>query len=133
MHPPSNARIASWHCLFPVACLLCLPSCLLVVTSGPTTVESANIVFVATGDGGVRVSALLITVTDVRGDWHGAGRTSWDGLYRCDVPSGILRVRAVAAPPSGYVLAEPGAWPRELEVRSGETVEVEVRVTAGRQ
>ena len=117
----------SWRCLLAALSLFCLPSCLLVGSTGPTTISGADIVFVATGDGGLRIATLLVTVTEVRGDWRREGSTSLDGRFRCDVPSGVTRVRVAAVPPPNYALAD--AWPREFTLQPGATLDVDVRVT----
>ena len=133
MRPLPGSGLMAWRCLLPAVWLCCLPSCLLVVSTGPTTVSGANLVFVATGDGGVRIAALLVTITEAGGDWRREGSTSWEGLFRCDVPSGVTRVRVGAVPPRGYELADPDAWPRDLTLQPGATIDVGVRVTPQRR
>jgi hypothetical protein len=130
MRRRSRGVVVPWRWLFPLVCLLCLPSCLLIVSTGPTELSDATIVFVAFDDHDARVAMLRITVVDVRGDWRAEGITSRDGSFRCSVPPGVTRVRAAAAAPSGYVLESSGDWPRELAVPSGGSVDVEVRMTA---
>jgi hypothetical protein len=88
-------------------------------------------VFVAIDDDGGAVSSLHITVADVFGDWREAGLTGRDGAFRCDVRAGVSRVRATVALPSGVMLVSSEQWPRELDVQSGSTVRLEIRVRAG--
>jgi hypothetical protein len=114
-----------------VLVLLSLPACILIVSSGPTTVAGATIVFVAVDDDGWVVAALSVTVVDVQGDWREHGLTAGDGSFSCGVRPGVTRVRAEVSAPAGYVLADPRTWPRELEVSPGGSLQVEVRVKSG--
>ena len=123
-------RFAPWRCCVPVAALLTLSSCLIVVSTGPTALVGGNIVFVAIDDHGALVASLHITVVDLAGDWRRDGMTAHDGSFRCDVRSGVTRVRATVTPPRGYVIARTEPWPREIDVFSTTSVRVEVRVNA---
>ena len=122
-------RFASWRSV-PVAALLTLRSCLLVVSTGPSALVGGNIVFVAVDGHGGLVASLHVTVADLAGDWRQDGMTARDGSFRCDVRSGVTRVRAVVTAPPGYVVSGTQPWPREIDVASNTSVRVEVRVTA---
>jgi hypothetical protein len=130
MRKPSRGLAVSWTWLLPLVPLLTLSSCLLVVSTQPTTVSGATIVFVAIDDRGALVASLHITVKDIDGDWRQDGLTTRDGSFRCDVRPDIGRVRAEVEPPTGYVLVRSSQWPRELDVRAGDSIRVEIRVTA---
>jgi hypothetical protein len=119
-----------WKWFLPIVPLFTLSSCLLIVSTQPTTLSGATIVFVAIDDRGSLVASLHITVVDVDGDWREHGLTTRDGSFRCEVRSGIPRVRATVVPPAGYTIARSAQWPRELDVQAGSTVRVEIRVTA---
>jgi len=122
-------RLLRW--CFAILPLLALSSCVLIVTTSPTAISGATVVFVAIDDDGGAVSSLHITVADVFGDWREAGLTGRDGAFRCDVRAGVSRVRATVALPSGVMLTRSEQWPRELDVQSGSTVRLEIRVRAG--
>jgi hypothetical protein len=107
-----------------------LSGCLLVVSTNPTTVSGATIVFVAVDDHGAFVASLRVVVSDIEGRWRDDGWTAQDGSFRCGVMAGVERVRADVTPPRGYVIAGAGSWPRELEVNSGQTLQVEIGVKA---
>jgi hypothetical protein len=126
----ARGRFAPWRCCVPVAALLTLSSCLIVVSTGPTALVGGNIVFVAIDDHGALVASLHITVVDLAGDWRLEGMTAHDGSFRCDVRSGVTRVRATVTPPRGYVISRTEPWPREIDVFSTTSVRVEVRVNA---
>lgn len=126
----ARGRFASWRRSVPVAALLTLRSCLLVVSTGPSALVGGNIVFVAVDGHGGLVASLHVTVVDPASDWRLEGMTARDGSFRCDVRSGVTRVRAVVTAPPGYVVSGTQAWPREIDVSSNSSVRVEVRVTA---
>lgn len=126
----SSRSRTPWHWCIPVLALLSLTSCLVIISPSSTTIAGATIVFVATDHGGAFVSSLHVTVVDVAGPWRSAGITGKDGSFRCDVRSGVTRVRAEVAPPAGYMLPMSEPWPRHLDLTSGDSVRVEVRVTA---
>jgi hypothetical protein len=129
---PKRARgqFAPWRCCVPIAALLTLSSCLIVVSTGPTALVGGNIVFVAVDGHGALVASLHITVVDLAGDWRLEGMTAHDGSFRCDVRSGVTRVRASVTAPRGYVVARNEPWPREIDVSSNMSVRIEVRVNA---
>ena len=119
---------AAWRLLLPLFALLCLPACLVVVSTGPTSLTSATIVFVAFDDGGALVESLKVSVVGVDGAWSEQGLTASDGAFRCHIGAGVTRVRAAVIPPPGYVLAGQDRWPREVDVSSGGSQQIEVRV-----
>jgi len=129
---PKRARrhFAPWRCCVPIAALLTLSSCLVVVSTGPTALVGGNIVFVAVDGHGGLVASLHVTVADLASDWRQDGMTARDGSFRCDVRSGVTRVRAVVTAPPGYVVSGTQPWPREIDVSSNTSVRVEVHVTA---
>ena len=100
---PKRARrhFAPWRCCVPIAALLTLSSCLVVVSTGPTALVGGNIVFVAVDGHGAPVASLHITVVDLAGEWRLEGMTARDGSFRCDVRSGVTRVRASVTAPRG--------------------------------
>jgi hypothetical protein len=116
--------------LLPVFALLTLSSCLLVVSTSPTAVHGATIVFVAVDDRGLLVASLTVSVADVNGSWHDEGRTSDDGSFRCAVAQGVERVRAGVVLPHGFVLTGSDQWPRNIDVPPGGSVQIEIRVRA---
>jgi hypothetical protein len=109
---------------------LTLSGCLLIVSTGPTSVTGATIIFVAVDDRGVAVASLQVSVVGVDGTWRDNGLTASDGAFRCHIGAGVMRVRAGVTMPSGYVLAEGDRWPREIDVSSGERLQIEIRVRA---
>ena len=123
-------RFAPWRCCVPVAAMLTLSACLVVVSTGPTPLVGGNIVFVAVDGHGALVASVDITVVALAGDWRLEGVTAHDGSFRCDVRSGVTRVRATVTAPRGYVVSPTGPWPREIDVFSNTSVRVEVRVNA---
>jgi hypothetical protein len=123
-------RFAPWRCCVPVAAMLTLSSCLIVVSTGPTALVGGNIVFVAVDGHGALVASLHITVVDLASDWQLEGMTAHDGSFRCDVRSGVTRVRATVTAPRGYVVSTTEPWPREIDVLSNTSVRVDVRVNA---
>ena len=121
---PGSARAR----LLPLVLVLPLWSCLVIVSSTPTTISGANIVFVAFDDDGTLVASMRVTVVDVAGDWRQSGSTGMDGSFRCTVATGVTRVRVSVAPPMGYALAVTERWPREIDLPADGNVRVEVRV-----
>jgi hypothetical protein len=121
---PGSARAR----LLPLVLVLPLWSCLVIVSSTPTTISGANIVFVAFDDDGTFVASMRVTVVDVAGDWRQSGSTGMDGSFRCTVATGVTRVRVSVAPPKGYALAVTERWPREIDLPADGNVRVEVRV-----
>jgi hypothetical protein len=121
---PGSARAR----LLPLVLVLPLWSCLVIVSSTPTTISGANIVFVAFDDDGTLVASMRVTVVDVAGDWRQSGSTGMDGSFRCTVATGVTRVRVSVAPPKGYALAVTERWPREIDLPADGNVRVEVRV-----
>ena len=121
---PGSARAR----LLPLVLVLPLWSCLVIVSSTPTTISGANIVFVAFDDDGTFVASMRVTVVDVAGDWRQSGSTGMDGSFRCTVATGVTRVRVSVAPPKGYALAVTELWPREIDLPADGNVRVEVRV-----
>jgi hypothetical protein len=123
-------RFALWRCCVPVVAVLTFSSCLIFVSTAPTALVGGNIVFVAVDGHGALVPSLHITVMDLAGGWRLEGMTAHDGSFRCDVRSGVTRVRATVTAPRGYVVSTTEAWPREIDVPSNTSVRVEVRVNA---
>jgi hypothetical protein len=112
-----------------LAALAC-NACIVFVSTGPTFVSEATIVFVAKDGRGLRVHSLRVTLVDVAGDWRMDGLTASDGSFRCGVRAGVARVRAEVVPPAGYVLATSERWPRQLDLSSGGNIVVDVHLTA---
>ena len=110
------------------AALLVLPSCILIVSTAPTPVSGATVVFVAVDDHGFFVASLGVTVVDVHGSWREHGVTTRDGSFTCSIEPGISRVRADVTPPAGYIVSDSKGWPRDVEVPSGGSTRVEIRV-----
>lgn len=123
---------AAWRLCLPLLCVLPLAACLVVVSTAPSSTARATIVFVAVDDGGALVASLRVTVVGIDSSWREEGLTASDGIFHCTVGAGVTRVRAAVAPPSGYVLAGQGRWPREIDVDGG-TLQIEVRVTRAMQ
>ena len=126
---PSRRRLASWRHAIPLVAALALNSCIVYVSTSPTTVSGATIVFVATDGHGGFVRFLHVTIADVAGAWRADGLTAADGSFRCGVGAGVRRVRAEVVPPAGYVLAGADSWPRHLDVSGDGDMQVEVHVT----
>jgi hypothetical protein len=114
--------------LLPLVFVLPMWSCLVIVSSSPTTISGATIVFVAVDGDGAFVASMRVTVADVAGDWRQSGSTGMDGSFRCTVGTGVTRVRVSVAPPNGYALAGTERWPREISLPADGNVRVEVRV-----
>jgi hypothetical protein len=125
MRPPARSM---WRVALPVFLLLTLPACLLIVSTSPTAVSGATIVFVAIDDGGLLVASLAVSVSDVDGHWQNQGVTARDGSFRCIVAEGITRVRAGVTLPSGFVLAGTDPWPREIDIPTSGDVEIQIHV-----
>ena len=123
------ARAAARRVILSLFALLPLPACLLIVSTNPTSVSGATIIFVAIDDRGASVASLGVSVVGVDGTWRDEGLTASDGAFRCHIGAGITRVRAGIALPSGYVLAQAERWPREIDVPSEGSVQIEIRVT----
>ena len=102
---PSRRRIASWKRAVPLLAALTLNACIVIVSTAPTAVSGATIVFVATDGYGQSVRSLRVVIADVAGVWRTDGLTGGDGSFRCGVSEGVTRVRAEVVPPAGYVLA----------------------------
>ena len=136
---PDRAHSTAMHCgrlvaqrvVLALIAPLTLSGCLLIVSTGPTSVTGATIVFVAIDDGGALVASLRITVVSVDDAWRDEGMTASDGAFRCNVGPGVGRVRAAVVPPPGYVLAGQERWPREVDVSSGGSQQIEIRVRRG--
>ena len=127
---PPPCRVALWKLVIPLFAGLTLNSCIVLVSTSPTPVSGATIVFVATDGHGQFVRSLHVTIIDVAGAWRADGLTGPDGSFRCGVGAGVTRVRAEVAPPAGYALASADTWPRNLDVSGGGNLQVEVRVTS---
>ena len=124
------AIVSRWKWAVLLLAALAGNACIVFVSTSPTAVSGATIVFVATDSHGLRVNALRVTIVDVSGTWRTDGLTASDGSFRCGVGAGVTRVRAEVAPPAGYVLTRSDSWPRHLDVGVGGTIQVEVQVTA---
>jgi hypothetical protein len=125
----SRRRIASWKVAVPLLAALTLNACIVIVSTSPTPVSGATIVFVATDGHGQFVRSLRVVIIDVAGVWRADGLTGGDGSFRCGVGDGVTRVRAEVVPPAGYVLARSDNWPRDLDVSGGD-IRVEVHLTS---
>jgi hypothetical protein len=125
----SRARVLCRLAL-PVALMLTLPACLVVISTSPSAVDGATIVFVAIDDRGLLVASLSVTVVEVDGDWRGEGTTARDGAFRCAVAGGVRRVRASVRPPSGFALSGSDNWPREIDLPTSGDVEVRVQLAS---
>ena len=128
MRKRSRGSRVPWAGMVVAAALLVLPSCILIVSTGPTTVSGATVVFVAVDDDGFFVASLGVTVVDVHGSWREHGVTTRDGSFTCSIEPGISRVRADVTPPAGYVVSDSKGWPRDVEVPAGGSTRVEIRV-----
>ena len=126
----SCRRIASWKRAIPLLAGLTLNACIVFISTAPTPVSGATIVFVATDGHGQFVPSLRVAIVDVAGVWRVDGQTGGDGSFRCGVGEGVTRVRAEVVPPAGYVLARSDNWPRDLDVSGGGNVRVEIHVTS---
>lgn len=125
-----RGNVAALHVILSLVAMLSLPACLLVVSTSPTPVSGATIVFVAIDNGGSLVASLHVSVVGVDGAWRDEGQTAADGTFRCTPGAGVTRVRAGVVLPSGYALAGEDRWPREIGVPSGASLQIEIRVKA---
>ena len=89
------------HALLLAAFALPLQACLVVISTGPTPLHDANIVFVVFDDNGGFVSGASVVVSDAGGHWQQSGYTGKDGVYRCSLGSGVTRVTITLEPPRG--------------------------------
>src|SRR4051812_49207881 len=128
MREPSYGWAAALGRVLQAIPLLALSSCVLIVSTSPTTVSGANIVFVARDDNGGAVASVHITLVDVFGEWREDGLTARDGSYHCAVGAGVTRVRAEVQLPSGFVLVSSGQWPHEMDIPPGGILRLEIRV-----
>lgn len=126
---PGRLAVA-WRLALPLVALLTLPACLVYISSAPSSVGGANIIFIAHTDDGGLVAALHVSVVAVDGDWSNNGVTASDGAYRCSVGPGVKRVRAGVTLPAGYVIAAQDRWPREIDVPASGDVEIQIRVAS---
>jgi hypothetical protein len=126
----TRANAIVWRLLLAVVVLLSLPACLVIVSTGPTPVSGATIVFIAKDDGGRSIPALHVSVTGVDRTWRDEGVTAPDGAFRVNVEPGVTRVRAGVELPSGYAIAGDERWPREFDVPPDGQMQVEIRVKA---
>jgi hypothetical protein len=126
----SRSWITPWKCAVLLVAALACNACIVFVSTSPTLVSEATIVFVAKDGRGLFVHSLRVTLVDVAGGWRTDGVTASDGSFRCGVRAGVARVRAEVVPPAGYVLAESDSWPRQLDVSSGGNIAVDIHLTA---
>jgi hypothetical protein len=125
-----RANATGWRLLLALVALLSLPACLVIVSTGPTPVSGATIVFIAKDDGGRSIASLHVSVTGIDRTWRDAGLTASDGAFRVNVEPGVTRVRAGVEVPSGYAIAGGDRWPREFDVPPDGQLQVEIRVKA---
>ena len=119
----------AWRVAWPLAALLTLgPGCFVFVSTGPSHIEDATIVFVVTDDRGEFVAHVHIEVTAIASTWRTDGRTHFDGAFHCRVQGSVDRVRVGVTPPDGYALVQSDGWPRTLLVGAGGEDIIEVRV-----
>jgi hypothetical protein len=129
--PPTLSRrwTTPWKWAVPLLAALACNACIVFVSTSPTLISDATIVFVAKDGRGLLVPALRVTIVDVAGNWRMDGLTASDGSFRCDVRAGVARVRAEVVPPAGYALARSESWPRQLDVSSGGNIVVDIQLT----
>ena len=129
--PPTLSRrwTTPWKWAVPLLGALACNACIVFVSTSPTLISDATIVFVAKDGRGLLVPALRVTIVDVAGNWRMDGLTASDGSFRCDVRAGVARVRAEVVPPAGYALARSESWPRQLDVSSGGNIVVDIQLT----
>ena len=129
--PPTLSRrwTTPWKWAVPLLAALACNACIVFVSTSPTLISDATIVFVAKDSRGLLVPALRVTIVDVAGNWRMDGLTASDGSFRCDVRAGVARVRAEVVPPAGYALARSESWPRQLDVSSGGNIVVDIQLT----
>jgi hypothetical protein len=123
--PVARSWLAAW---MVGAILIVGPGCLVFVSTGPSHIEDATIVFVVTDDRGELVAHVHIAVTAVASTWRTEGRTHFDGAFHCRVQGSVDRVRVGVTPPDGYALVQSDGWPRTLMVDAGGEDIIEVRV-----
>ena len=99
-----HRRIASWARVIPVLAIFALNSCIVYISTSPTAVSGATIVFVATDVARFVRCVAAVTILDVAGAWRAVGLTGGDGSFRCGVGAGVLTMRRDVVPPAGYVL-----------------------------
>ncbi len=111
------------------AILILGPGCFVFVSTGPSHIEDATIVFVVKDDHGALVAHVRIEVVAIATEWRTEGSTRVDGAFRCKVERSVEQVRVGVTPPDGYALIQSDRWPRTLTIGAGveETVEVRVR------
>ena len=119
-----------WKWAVPLLAALACNACIIFVSTSPTLLSEATIVFVAKDGRGLLVHSLRVTIVDVAGGWRMDGLTASDGSFRCGVRAGVARVRAEVVPPAGYVLARSDNWPRDFDVSGGGNMRVEIHVTS---
>jgi hypothetical protein len=129
---PPRSRVASWKRAVPLLALLTVNACIVYISTSPTTVSGATIVFVATDDHGRFVGGLRVVIIDVAGAWRTDGLTQTDGSFQCGIRAGVTRVRTEVVPPAGYVMTPADSWPRNLDVSDGGNLRVEIHVTSRR-
>ena len=129
---PPRSRVASWKRAVPLLALLTVNACIVYISTSPTTVSGATIVFVATDDHGWFVGGLRVVIVDVAGAWRTDGLTQTDGSFQCGIGAGVTRVRTEVVPPAGYVMTPSDSWPRNLDVSGGGNLRVEIHVTSRR-
>jgi hypothetical protein len=130
--PPTLSRrwTTPWKWAVPLLAALASNACIVFLSTSPTLISDATIVFVAKDGRGLLVPALRVTIVDVAGHWRMDGLTASDGSFRCGVRAGVARVRAEVVPPAGYALARSESWPRQLDVSSGDNIVVDIQLTA---
>ena len=80
---PRRSQVASWKRAVPLLALLTVNGCIVYLSTGPTTVSGATIVFVATDNHGQFVGSLRVIIVDVAGGWRVDGLTQTDGSFQC--------------------------------------------------
>jgi hypothetical protein len=121
-------KSVSWCFALSILAVLTLPGCLIYVSTGPTAVSGATIVFFAIDERDAPVASLHVSVAAVDGSWRDQGVTASNGTFRCPIQSGVTRVRAAVVVPRGYVLASRDRWPREFDVPSDGRLQIDVRL-----
>lgn len=129
---PPRSRVPSWKRAVPLLALLTLNACIVYISTSPTAVSGATIVFVATDDHGQFVRSLRVIIVDPAGAWRVDGLTRTDGSFECGIRAGVTRVRTDVVPPAGYVTTPWDSWPRHLDVSGGGNLRVEIHVTSRR-
>jgi hypothetical protein len=129
---PPRSRASSWKRAVPLLALLAVNACIVYISTSPTTVSGATIVFVATDDHGQFVHSLRVIIVDLGGPWRVDGLTQMDGSFQCGIRAGVTRVRTEVVPPAGYVMTSSDSWPRNLDVSGGGNLRVEIHVSSRR-